>query len=501
MPDLFISVEEAGKDLLACAAFLGERIKSGTGHAEAMRSIVPRYLSRGNVDLAAELANAVDDPFSRDKLLISVAAKCADLDDVEYALQLVDAIEDSGMQSEALERIALINARKGDIEKAAEIAESMLHPEYVFGGIAAYQTANGDQAAADTTLDRIEYANARVSALQQIARSQVTADQSDQAIATLDSAMAAAADIEHDEEKIRALCEVGTLFIEAGRNDKAVATFSEAQASAEVLDNIHRDFSLVNCALGFLYAGDETRADAALDLVTDKTQMASALVGFSRAYWEGERKSDAAEALDEAYAILKSQRDIETRDTRARNTLMASIAAQFGAFGNAGRGTEIALENPDNDDKNAALGQIAQVLTLDRQDDLARQTVNLIGDDAERLLAFVALSDAKETMGDEAASVAFLDEAAELAEAVPQLAARSSVLNSLATRYVAHNQSEKARELALQNLEIIAEIRDESSQAAALANLSEIFTLANVEISDAGREIVDNMISTADRAG
>jgi len=499
MADHFISTEQAENDLLACAAFLGERIKSGTGHAEAMRSVVPRYLARGNVDLAAELANAVDDPFSRDKLLIIIAAKCAELDDDEYALQLADAIEDHGMQAEALERIAVIRARKGDVEKATEIADSMLHPEYVFGGIAVYQVSNGDQAAADAMLDRIEYPNARVSALQQIARSQITANENENALTTLESAVTAAGEIEHEEEKIRALCELGTLFIEAGSNDKAIETFGLAQADAEVLDNIHRDFSLVNCALGFLYAGDEDRADAALDLVTDKTQMASALVGFSRAYWEDERKGEGIETLDESYAILKSQRDIETRDSRARNSLMASIAAQFAAFGKADRGTEIALENADHDDKIAALAQIAQVLTLERQDDVARQTVNLIEEDAERLFAFISLSDAKKKLGEEAASVAFLDEAADLAETVPQLAARSSVLNSIATHYVEHGQPEKAADLAFQSLEIIAEIRDESSQAAALANLSEIFAVANIEMSAEGRKTLDNMIREAER--
>ena len=55
MPDYFISFDQAENDLLACAAFLAERIKSSDGHAEAMKTIVPRYLAKGNVDLAAEL--------------------------------------------------------------------------------------------------------------------------------------------------------------------------------------------------------------------------------------------------------------------------------------------------------------------------------------------------------------------------------------------------------------------------------------------------------------
>ncbi|MEO7660244.1 MAG: hypothetical protein ABIV48_11575, partial [Pyrinomonadaceae bacterium] len=64
MSDYFISTEQAGNDVLACAAFVAERIKSSDGHSEAMNAVIPLYLAKGNVDLAAELSNAVNDPYS-----------------------------------------------------------------------------------------------------------------------------------------------------------------------------------------------------------------------------------------------------------------------------------------------------------------------------------------------------------------------------------------------------------------------------------------------------
>ena len=42
-----------------------------------MEEIVPYYLAKGALDLAAELANTVDDSFARDRLLMSVADECA----------------------------------------------------------------------------------------------------------------------------------------------------------------------------------------------------------------------------------------------------------------------------------------------------------------------------------------------------------------------------------------------------------------------------------------
>ena len=69
---------------------------------------------------------------------------------------------------------------------------------------------------------------------------------------------------------------------------------------------------------------------------------------------------------------------------------MATIAAQFAGFGKTEKATEIALENQDTGEQMAALSQIAQILTVQKEDDLARQTLNLIDEDADRLFAIAA---------------------------------------------------------------------------------------------------------------
>lgn len=493
MPEYFISFDQAENDLLACAAFLAERIKSSDGHASAMLAIVPRYLVKGDVDLAAELANAVDDPFSRDKLLTIVAEKCADLNDDDYAMQLIDAIEDHGMQAQAFERVALALATRGNVEKAAEVADSMAHPDFVYAGIAVHQAGNGNEAGANATLDRIEFATARASAFQQIAVKTIEAKDTDKALISLERAITAANEIEHDEEKIRTLCDVGNLFIEARRNDKAIETFELARQSAEVLDNIHRDFFLVNCALGFLFAGSDELADRTLDLVTDKTQMASALLGFARDQWGKNDKENALETLDEAYAIVNSQRETETRDSRARNGLLASIAVQFAGFGKTEQGIEIALENQDPDERTAALSQIAQLQVLQKEDAKARQTMNLIAEDSNRLLALVSLSDVKQKQNEREASVELLNEAATLVDAVPQLAARSGVMNEIAYRFVGCGETAKAREISSRNLGLICQIRDESSRAVELAKLSGVYEQSNFEISEAEKAALEKL--------
>jgi len=484
MSDVFISREQAESDLLACAAFIAERIKSADGRAEAMNAIVPMYLAKGDVDLAAELANSVDDPYSRDRLLTQVAEKCAEIDDEDYAIQLAEAIEDQGIGAQALERIAVVLAGSGKSERALEIADTMAHPDFVLTAVAIRRSADGEEAAANETLDLIDFPTARVAALQSIAAAFIEAGKTENAVSALDDAAASADGIEHEEERIRAMCDIGTLYLAAKRNDRSIETFDRARGYAEELDNTHRDLFLGTCSLGFLHAGSTDLAESTLDLVMDKTQMASALLGFAREAWRLDNKEDAVDSLEEGYAILLSQRDSETRDSRSRNHLLTSFAAQFAGFGKTERALEVARENPDPDERVSGLSQIAQILTFQKEYDLAREAINEIEADASRIYALIAVADERAKLGDAEAAISMLGEAESLSETVPQLAARSGVLNELIVRFVDHGLGDRARATAHENLAAIAQIRDESSQAASLAALAGVFESAGFAMNE-----------------
>ncbi|MCC6452883.1 MAG: hypothetical protein IT171_08310, partial [Acidobacteria bacterium] len=43
----FISRDDAERDLLSAATFIGERIHTADGQAESMSAVVPLYLTRG----------------------------------------------------------------------------------------------------------------------------------------------------------------------------------------------------------------------------------------------------------------------------------------------------------------------------------------------------------------------------------------------------------------------------------------------------------------------
>lgn len=495
MSDHFIALQDARHDLLTAAAYVGERIRSADGHAEAMTAIVPRYLAMRNVDLAAELANSVEDPFTRDKLLTEVAEKCAEIDDDEYAMQLADSIDEYGLKSQAFERIALQKVQKGQIEKALEIAESIPHPDYVFAAAAVHDAQNGKRDEAADLLARTEFPIAKVSALQAMAMSDLAASNKEDAVALLTEAQQTASDIEHNEERIRAICDVGNNFVAAGRNDLAIAAYDQAKQEAEQLDNIHRDSFIAAAVMGFLHAGSMDTADRTLDLVTDKTQMSNCLLAFSKYLWERGEKEDALDALDESYQILKSQRESETRDSRSRFSLFGSIAAQYAGFEKGERAIEIAQEIIDDQYRTAALSQVASILTLRREDEQARHALNAIEDDADRVFVLINISDAKTEMGETADSTALLDEAMHLAEEVPQLTARSSAYNEIARRYAQHAELGKAATVCDMSLATVAAIRDEGSKATALAGLADIGAHYELDLPETSERSLEKILT------
>jgi tetratricopeptide (TPR) repeat protein len=498
MAEHLISGEEAESNLLSCAAFLAEGIKSSDGHSEAIKAILPFYLAKADVDTAAEFANTVDDPFVRDKLLTLVAEKCAAIDDDEYAFQLVEAIEDHGMQLQARERIAIQKSAKSDFDKAFEIADTLEHPDNVFAAIAVNASEDGDDPTALEAVEEIAFPYAKVVTLQSIAGQKHEKGEKQAALEYLEKGLTAADEIDFVEEKLRAMTDLANHFTDAGRKDRAIETLDKARAIAVELDNVHRDSFLSIIAYGFFRAGSIELADRALDLVADKSQIASTLVGFSREYWMKGEKEAAVETLEESYAILKSQHERETRDSRAKFALFATIAAQFANYEMGERAIGIASEIPYDESQPTPFAKIAEILTVQGKDDLARVAIEAINEEYLKAFALIDVADAKYRLEKKAEAVETLDQAYFHSGLVPQLTSRSSAFNELIPYFADWDEPAKARAITHENLETIAEIRNPSSQTVALARLAEIYEKYDYELTDAEKAVLQGIIRKAE---
>ncbi len=478
-----IDIEKAQTDLLACATYLTDKIKSSDGHAEAISEILPQYLAKNDVDFSAELADAIEDPFMRDKLLSLVAEKCAEIGDDEYAFQLVEAIEDFTIQASATEKIVEQKAKLKEFEKAFKSAELLPDNASALAIIASYQSPTE----ALQTIDKIDFPLTKIHSLLELSLKENNLEYVEKSVAVAD-------EINLSEEHIRALNDIAHHFSELKRNDKAIEILDKARQESEKLDNYRRDNFLSNISVHFFRAGSIDLADRTLDLVTDKYYISATLLGFAEQYFAQNETEDAIDALEESYEILKSQGDKEIRDSKARFELFAVIAIRFATFGKFERAIEIADENQFESSRVAALSQIAQTAIIKAKDDFAKQSVNLITDDSERVMALVSLSDAYKTINNNVDAVKYLDESHLLCETIPQLPMRVSAFNEIIVRFYQLEQKDKAREIATENLETISKILDASQKVSGVSDLHKIFEALKFELNDREKQILRTLV-------
>lgn len=496
MAQHFISRIDAENDLLACAAYLAESIPPGETHASAVAAVVPAYLEKGNVDLAAELANTVDDPFTRDRMLIAVASKCAEIDDDEYALQLVEAIEDPGFRARGLEQIGFVKAGKQQIEKAGDIAAMMVHQDGVSARIAIAQAEAGDDEASLSTIDAITFPRDAATALIQIAAAKSAEEKFDEAIAKLNLAEAKASEIEHDEERIRTFCEIGTHFIDAGDKSRAFQVFEKARTEAEELASNHRDALLAQVAIGFLNAGSVDAADRTLDVVSDKTQIGGVLLAFARDHWQKDEHGEAFEALEEAHAVLRSQHETETRDSRAKFVMMGTVAAQFAGFERCERAIEIADLIPDQTHKNGALSQIAQIAATQGNYPIAEQAASEIDDKVESVVTTILMSGAARKSGDNEKSEELIGLAAKQIEELPEPTMRFSALLELSKVRFDNGDRASSSQSFEKALNVLLEVRNSNFKVSGLTEMGRLREEFEIELTDERLALIRQLLQS-----
>ncbi len=477
---MITEIDKAENNLLACAAYSAEKIKSADGRAEAISEVISHYLAKNEVDLAADLADSIDEPFTREGLLTKVAVKCAEIDDDEYALQLVDAIEDFGHKSLATEKIVAVKAKQNKFEKAFEIAESLSDNTNALASIAVCQPLNE----ALQTVDKIEFPLTKIHTFLEFYHREKDID-------LIEKAVLLAYALEFDEEKIRALNDIATNFISANRQDRAIEILSKALQIAEKIDGVRRDNYLSEISLNFLRAGSVDLADRTLDSVADKHQISAVLCGFSKEYQAKENLPEALESLDESLEMLKSQSDREVRDSNARFELFAVIAVRFASLGKNERAIEIATQNPFEEMRDYALTQIAQICILQGKDGLAKQSLDLIGEESAKMFAMISLSEAYKKAEKPIEAEKVLHEAHTLCETVPQFPQRSIALNDICENL---GETEKSRQIASENLGIISRILDETRRSVALSRLNLTFEKLNFTLSENDKELLAKMI-------
>ncbi len=495
MRNLYINPDEASNDVLACAAFLAERIESRDGHSDAVKEVIERYLRRGEVDLAAQMADAVEDFHARDSMLRAISLNCAVMNDDEYALQLAEAIEDPTDREVALENIAGEKARQQNFDKAMEIADSLGYRDGAYAQIALYRAAYGDDETAAALLDGLD-PGMRAQVYSNVAKHKLGEDKPDEMAPYLTAAETATADVEMPEEKLRELAEIAGLWLQSGRKDRAIEVLSAARNLAETVESRDwRDYWLVQIAQFFFQADSRELAERALELIQDKYFFALCLRRFAELKRAAGETAEALEDLEEALALLVSQKSMEIRDSKARYELLSAVSGEIAACGKPERALETASRIEFDDARNRSFESIAVICASLENEPACQQALQAIEEDWIKADALIGISDVHRKNGETEKALQFLGEAHALSEEIPQLQMRSGALRAIAERYHALGDREKASAAMLEDLQIIERILDDYLRASTLLTAWDKYRPLEPAPSEKEKEVLNRMVT------
>ena len=489
-----ITRDEATSDLLHAAAYLVEGIESVDEMSDAMNAVVPRFLERGEVDVAAALADITIEPLARDRLLALVAEKCIEVNDDDYSMQLVEAIEEEALVAAAMERIALKMVERGDFDRALKIAEELSHSDAIFSALARASYGEGDFDQAFTFASRISIPASRALLSIALARIAMESDSVVEFGNQINNAERHAAETDLPEEAAGILLESGNLCLEANRGDLAIPKFEKVREIAETLSWPHRDNLLGASAAGLFASGSETLADIALDLVTDKAVIARTLSTFAADLRKGGDISGALESLDEAFLILDGQRDREIRDYRSNNTSWRAVAVQYALCDSGEGAVKVIGRIQDEETRASSASQCAVVAADSNRNADWRTCFDLIAEPLVESMTLIAIAEMYRKNNDIESSGKLIEECQSRLSMIKQPVAASSLGTELFDFHCRSHNRDAASVSLTEALAACSSIVNQSSQAVALARLSTRADSHGFILNDSEKAVLEQVI-------
>lgn len=491
---MLIERELAERDLLACAAFVAERIGGADAHSEGIANVALRYAAKNELDLAAGLADTIQDPHARDTVLSRIAEFCIEFDDDEYGFQIAEAIEDDGFRQDALQKIAIRQAAKNRFDDALATVEKIDDPSATTGDLAVRFAFAGDEIKARELLEQIDFTSVRVQVLNGIAAAHQKRGERAAAQTALNEALAESVHVEFVEEKSQLLLDIAAQFLELDDRAAALAILTEVKQIADSLDSRFRAQVYARIAELHARADDFDAAERTLEKITDLEQAATARLWFANEYLRRGDEARAASNLEETLQIVKSRLGRFAGGGDAPFNVWRSVAVGFLRLGKYERALEIAVENPLESERNEALRQIAAFAAADGKDDFARQALNEIRDLSWRVGALLALARKAEDNGEHEKSAEFTREAANLTEDIEQPFLRAEALSNLISQLAANNKIAEAQQALSETLQTVAAINGKSRQVESLARLGETIENAKLELNDQMRQSLNTIV-------
>ncbi len=484
--------EQENEDLLATALRVSEAVKNAEGYDELAAAISDRRAEQGESELAVEIADTINDPYTRDRVLADIAVGCAATGHEDYAFELLESLEDFSHQATAATRISVAHAEAGRFERAVEIASNMEDNSSALAEIAAQCAAKGEFDRALDVTEMLDLPLYRALALTRIAESYIKAGRTAEAADLLSQALEEALEMDTNDERATTRAEIALRLAEAGQADEAAQIFSRAIEDAEIAEEPYRESALAQIAISHARLRQFDTAIEVTEKINDVYMAADTLVNLAvieRA--EEGREQDALQLLNDAHDLLSGDVPENQKDEAQRWNVLALVAVRYAEFGEQSRALKVVQMIDPMPEKNRALLGIALHLAGVGEADAARQTARGIDEIVSKINAFFRISrplisvEATAEKGFET-----LAEAVRLIEQVERPVDRALGLAQSSSLYAEAGRKEKSVVLLRRALAESKLITGEYQKASALLAISDAYAKGGHEPDEEAKEMV-----------
>lgn len=336
--------------------------------SNARADIILSFMEAKRFDFAAQIAQAIEDEFTRADSLREIGVQAADAGQTDIAMQIIQSVDSKFLEhrSTVLHRAALSHAKAGEYDRALQLARMLdsrlAYRAKTLAAIATESFKAGQSQRAPTILTQAvqaanaaEDANSKISALGAVALGYANTQQLKPASQTLSQALQIGQTIEEGNLQGAAFRETAEQLISAQHYDLA---FQVAQG---LKDEYEQSSILQGIFTQSIEAGQYAKAYPVINALKTPEEKARWLVAIARQYVQAGNTTQASQILVQALQVTLTIEGPESKtltfgtppeltivdDDSDRGSFLEAIALEYAKAGQHPQARQVAqrLEN------------------------------------------------------------------------------------------------------------------------------------------------------------
>jgi len=451
---------------------IAQAIDNLEGRAEVISLIAIKYAESGQLGVAVDLADTIDDSYQQDQTRAALAAKCIEVGAADYAEELCETIEDDTAYALATEEMAVAYAESAALEKAIAVAQRLADSAPTLSRIALAFAADGHPVQALEVARSIDYPDLKAPVMVELAARALHDGRTSEASELLQEATNAAAEIEFAEQRISILVSIAALNGQRGQAEQALDILARAHRLCKESEGPAKDSALAQIAGGFAELHRYDQAEQLIEEIENPFQFAHANVKVAIECYQAGDSTRALTLFADALEIGRDEEVYGAESLMMRETLLYKLAVCYATVGHREEGLQVIGMMDSQDQQHRALGEIAKLYARTGNNSQVFEVIAMIKDDYARVLCEMEIVDAFIASDQFPLADHMLPQSLARAATIERANQKASALMEIAARLARREQATKASEVLFEALNALQMIDDSYYQSLGLINLA-----------------------------